>query len=125
MAGYGTGPYGLGIYGIGYSPTVTDEPTWFFETPVVYEAYADWWPARITRPVSISLLKVNGSYRQVRTPTDDEVRASDIAYIGGGLFVIGADERDDLIEAGYGDLIYTSEETGYGLGIYGTGTYGA
>lgn len=125
MAGYGTGSYGLGIYGIGEGSTAT--VVYHFEPPTVLEAYGNGYPWRITRRVGISLLKTGASYRQVRIPTDDEITDADIAYIGGYVYEIDSDERQALIDAGYGDLITSDgdDPSGYGLGAYGTGAYGS
>lgn len=83
-----------------------------FEPPVVFEATAAPWPARITAPRGISVLKSAGSYRQVRVPTDDEVKAADIAYIGGGVYPLSSAERTALTNAGYGDRIATAPGDG-------------
>lgn len=80
-----------------------------FEPPVVYEATNAGWPGRITMARGITVLKTGSSYRQVRVPTDDEIRAADIAYRGGTVNPIDSDERSDLIDAGYGERITATD----------------
>lgn len=91
-----------------------------FEPPVVYEATNAGWPGRITMARGITVLKTGSSYRQVRVPTDDEIRAADIAYRGGTVNPIDSDERSDLIDAGYGDRISTIDD-GTGIPLVTTG----
>lgn len=88
-----------------------------FEPPVVREAVSNGYPSRIKSSRGITVLKEGSAYRQVRVPTDDDVQAADIAYIGGYVYPIDSSERADLRAAGYGDRITT---TGGG-GILATG----
>lgn len=62
-----------------------------------------WWNET---PTGISLLKFGTSYKQYQTPTDDDVRAADIAYLGGREYVISDSEVAALTAAGYGPNIW-------------------
>lgn len=62
-----------------------------------------WWNET---PTGISLLKFGSSYQQYQTPTDDDVRAADIAYLGGREYVISDSEVAALTAAGYGPNIW-------------------
>lgn len=71
----------------------------------------------------VSLLKVNGLYRQVRFPSEEEIAAADVAYLGGYVYDIDDVEADALTDAGYGDWVMPTV-TAYGEGAYGEGPYG-
>jgi hypothetical protein len=49
----------------------------------------------------ITVLKKNGTYTQVRYPSQAEVEDADIAYIGGYGYVVDQAEKDSLESAGY------------------------
>ena len=53
----------------------------------------------------ISLLVTGSTVTEVRTPTDDQVRAADRAYLGGRDHYISDAEAAVLQAAGYGDLL--------------------
>ena len=77
--------------------------------------------------IGISLLKSGGLYRQVRDPSDEEITAADVAYLGGHVYEITGTESDALIAAGYGSQIIVPPEeptAGFGVGTFGAGTFG-
>lgn len=76
----------------------------------------------ITR--GVSLLKAAGLYRQIESPSDEDIAASDIAYLGGHVYVVSDTEAAALAEAGYGASV-VKPGAGYGAGGYGEGVYGA
>lgn len=49
----------------------------------------------------ISLLKIDGIYYEVRTPSQDEIAEAEIFYQGGHVYTVSNDEANDLIDAGY------------------------
>lgn len=53
----------------------------------------------------VSLLRENGLYRQVEAPTDEEVSAAEVVYLGGRVYHITDAEMYDLSNAGYGQWI--------------------
>lgn len=97
-----------------------------FTPPSVTEASggSDRFFSRVPIRRGVSVLKENGAYRQVRTPSQQECEAADIVYLGGHIYQIDEDERTALIEAGYGDLVEVVTEQ-YGVGLYGVGNYGS
>lgn len=86
----------------------------------------------------VSLLREDGIYRQIESPTDEEVDAAERAYLGGHIYSITDDDVAALTAAGYGDWIWEGEgpppvipgdpgtpgSSGYGMGPYGAGPYG-
>lgn len=80
----------------------------FLPPTITLGAYGDspfhrWWNEI---PTGISLLKFGTSYQQFQSPTEDNIQAADIAYIGGREYVISDDEVANLTAAGYGNLIW-------------------
>jgi hypothetical protein len=57
-----------------------------------------------------SILKQDSFYRQVRFPSDEEIAAADVVYLGGRDYRITTDEYNDLVAAGYGSYITVSSE---------------
>ncbi|WP_146192448.1 hypothetical protein [Cellulomonas sp. WB94] len=57
---------------------------------------------RLARPHGVTVLKTNGTYRQVEGPTDEELAAADIAYLGGRTYTVTRAEGAELTAAGYG-----------------------
>ena len=82
------------------------EPTWLFHTPSIIERTNSRHPllARTKTRVGISVLKENGFYRQVRFPSDEEIAAADITYLGGYDHTVSDAEANSLRAAGYTDL---------------------
>ena len=75
-----------------------------FTTPTVLEELeSDGHPlfSRIKIPKGITVLKIDGTYYEVRYPAEEEVTAADIAYIGGYSYEVDATEKADLESAGY------------------------
>lgn len=58
---------------------------------------------RIERGVSI--LKSGSTYTQVRGPSDEQMEAADVVYLGGYTYTISAGEAAALTSAGYGDWV--------------------
>lgn len=87
----------------------------------VYDGGLDRLFSRVPRNLGITLLKEAGLYRQAKEPTDEEIDAADVAYLGGHEYRVDTEEADDLTLAGYlANLFYS----GYGVGPYGGGNYG-
>jgi len=71
----------------------------------------------------LSLVKRHdGTYYQVENPSEEEVQANRLLYLGGHIYWISPTEAASLTAAGYGQWIVTS--SGYGDGEYGSGDYG-
>lgn len=58
---------------------------------------------RITR--GVSLLKTGSTYAQVQSPSDAQMEAADVVYLGGYTYTISAGEAAALTAAGYGDWV--------------------
>lgn len=86
-------------------PVVPQDIT--FTPPTVEEGPAGFGPLfdryRLSR--GISVLKEGTSYRQVRTPTQDECEAATVVYLGGHVYPISEDEATALVAAGYGAFV--------------------
>jgi hypothetical protein len=54
---------------------------------------------RLTR--GISVLKIDGVYYQMRTPSSEEVASAQEAYMGGYSYVVSPGEKAALEAAGY------------------------
>lgn len=54
---------------------------------------------RLTR--GITVLKIDGEYYELRTPSSEEVEEADAAYIGGYSYEVSATEKASLEAAGY------------------------
>lgn len=78
-----------------------------FTPPTVDEAPAGEGPLfyryKLTR--GISVLKVGAAYREVRYPSQEEIEAADITYMGGHAHTVDATEAAALTAAGYGAYI--------------------
>ena len=82
--------------------------------------------SRLTFTQGLSLLKEDGLYRQAEFPSDDELVAADVVYLGGHVYPVSAEEAADLESAGYGAWLdeQTPPAFAYGEGPYGEGLYG-
>lgn len=82
---------------------------------------------RTTDTVARSVLKLGDKqYVMVDDPSNEQVEASELAYLGGRSYYISDLEAADLRAAGYGDyLTIPTVDSGYGHGRYGVGLYGA
>lgn len=49
----------------------------------------------------ISVLKIDGVYYEIRTPSQDEIALADIFYQGGNVHIVSDSEAVDLTNAGY------------------------
>ncbi len=75
-----------------------------FTTPTVLEEFdGEYHPlfSRIKIPKGVTVLKIDGTYFEVRYPSAEEVADADIAYIGGYSYEVTAEEKTDLEAAGY------------------------
>lgn len=87
-------------------PTVVN----VFEPPTIilggygHSPFHRWWNEI---PTGISVLKFGSSYRQYQSPTQDDLDAADITYLGGRIYQVSDDEAAALTAAGYGVNLYT------------------
>jgi hypothetical protein len=100
-----------------------------FQTPtyVVISAGHDVFWRHFTQKRSTSILKTGSSYVEVPGPSDEQITAADIAYLGGHVYTVDDTEAAALTAAGYGaglDFVPSSDDATYGGGTYGEGTYG-
>lgn len=94
---------------------------------------------RMRLAVGVTVLKREALYRQLTFPSAEEIDLADIAYLGGHEYLISDAEALELQAAGYGEWISIpidpedppvdpedpdDDPDEYGLGAYGTGTYG-
>jgi hypothetical protein len=56
---------------------------------------------RIGLQRGISVLKIDGTYYQIRTPSQDEIKLAQIFYQGGHIYTVSDSEAADLTAAGY------------------------
>lgn len=61
--------------------------------------------SRLSVDVSLSILKVGLSYRQVEDPNPIDITEADEFYLGGHTYTIDQATRDSLVAAGYGAYI--------------------
>jgi hypothetical protein len=54
---------------------------------------------KLTR--GISVLKIDGVYYEIRTPSQDEMNEASVVYQGGHTYTVSATEAADLTAAGY------------------------
>ena len=96
-----------GVATVGTIAIVITEPTYIFRGPVVPErpTNSHGRPHFWTVNVGITVLKIDGAYRQVRFPTDDEIAAATAVYRGGFDTRITQTEADELEAAGLGDYV--------------------
>lgn len=75
-----------------------------FEPPYVEEGPAGGGPlfSRFQLRRGVTVLKNGGVYTEHRYPSQEQVDAADIAYIGGYRHVVSDDEATALTAAGYG-----------------------
>jgi hypothetical protein len=77
--------------------------TYTFIPPTVEEGPAGghWLFQRYTLSRGVSVYKLDGEYYEIRFPTQDDIEAADIFYMGGHEYVVSESEKDDLEAAGY------------------------
>lgn len=82
---------------------------------------------RDTDTVARSVLKLGDQqYVTVDDPSNEQVAACVLPYLGGRTYEVSDLEAADLIAAGYGAyVVHVPNGLGYGAGIYGKGAYGA
>lgn len=61
--------------------------------------------SRMTITRGVTLLKSGVTYTQSRHPSDEDMAAADVVYLGGYTYVISAGEAAALTAAGYGDWV--------------------
>lgn len=71
----------------------------------------------------ISILKFGTSYQKIQDPSDEQIEAADVTYLGGHIYEITEAEAAALTAAGYGAGLGGAVD-GYGSGSYGGGNYG-
>lgn len=76
---------------------------YIFKPPTVREGPAGghWLFRRYYLDRGISVLKVDGEYYEVRTPSQDETALASIVYLGGHEYEVSDEEAAELIAAGY------------------------
>jgi len=84
--------------------TVFTPPTRMSRWPVT-----DRFWSRLTLTESYSVLKLDGFYRQVSDPSNEDVAAADVAYVGGRRYRVDDAEIAALTEAGYGEYLSIEE----------------
>lgn len=103
---------------------------WALTLPTVDEAPAMWGQrlmerVRIARGISL-LEGPPGTWRAVRFPTQDEIRAAETFFQGGYQYEVDDDTKDALLasDVGLSEDDFTTPLTAYGGGGYGEGLYG-
>lgn len=75
-----------------------------FSPPGVLESHGRF--TRLHR--GVSLLKLGGSWRQVREPSGEQLAVAETIYLGGYRYEISDSEAVDLTNAGYGEWVTSS-----------------
>lgn len=57
--------------------------------------------SRYRLPRGITVLKIDGQYYELRTPSSEEVASAQAAYIGGYSYEVNSTEKASLEAAGY------------------------
>lgn len=97
------------------APVDPDEPvaTFTFEPPIVYDrpGVHKHTPRRVRQygyysrhslgATGVSVLKLNGTYQSIQTPTVDDIASAEYVYQGGHIYTISQSEADALSAAGY------------------------
>jgi hypothetical protein len=81
---------------------------WIFRPPTVEErlVFMSGRPQPWSVARGITVMKVDGTYVEVRWPTDAEIEAATVVYRGGFEHDLNDDEITDLTAAGYGDYLH-------------------
>ncbi len=76
---------------------------YLFAPPTVNEGPmgGNWLFARYTRVQGVSVLKINGSYVEMRFPSQDDFALAEVVYQGGHEYPVSAEEAASLQAAGY------------------------
>lgn len=76
---------------------------YIFTPPTVDEgpAGAHWLFYRYKLTRGISVLKIDGEYYEIRTPSQDEIAIASEVYLGGHVYTVTAEEKEALELAGY------------------------
>lgn len=76
---------------------------YLFIPPTVNEGPmgGNWLFARYTRVQGVSVLKINGSYVEMRFPSQDDFNLASVVYQGGHEYPVDATEAAALTAAGY------------------------
>ena len=86
--------------------------TYYFQPPAPEEGPAGegrlFYRFRINRGNTV-IKQVTGNFYETRTPGIEELNAAEVFYQGGHKYPLTANERTDLIAAGYG--AYITEES--------------
>lgn len=89
----------------------TFTPPFVLERPQTGNRLVDCW---VKVPRGISVLKTNGVYSQVMYPTQDQLTAATVVYLGGHTYEISDAENADLVAAGYAAYISSGYLDTYG-----------
>jgi len=78
-----------------------------FVTPTVQEAPAGFGPLfyRVELSRGVSVLKVDGTYTDVRYPSQTELEEADAYYLGGHEYEVSDAVAAELTAAGYGEYL--------------------
>lgn len=68
-----------------------------------------------TRDTGLTVLKVGGQYRVVEWPTELDLEAAEVAYVGGHTYAVSDSEAASLTAAGF-----TTRKAGFGEVPWGT-----
>lgn len=102
---------------------------WTFRPPTVDEGPVSWAQTLLVRMTllrGVTILGQQGTYRALRFPTQDEIRAADEWYQGGYEHQVDDAIREALINANIGvtEDNFSALVGSYGAGGYGEGPYG-
>lgn len=96
----------------------------YFTPPTQEQAMDDLFWGRFQVPVGISVIRIDGHYTNVPTPTDDELVTHGVEgtdwFRGGYTYEVSEDVELALIADGYAPVLLS----GYGFGPYGLTPYG-
>lgn len=76
---------------------------YLFKPPTLREGPAGghWLFYRYYLDRAVSVLKIDGQYYEIRTPSQDEIALASVVYTGGHEYEVSNEEAADLIAAGY------------------------
>lgn len=103
--------------------------TYLFTPPSIDQGPAAW-GSRLLIRVAIArgltvIKRMNDTYYESRFPAQTELEAAADFWLGGHVYTIDSDTRDELVAAGYGAYITVAILPGaYGSLAYGEGPYG-
>lgn len=81
-------------------PVVYDRPGVHSKTPRRVRQYA-YYDRHSLGATGVSVLKIDGSYQSIYTPTVDQIASAEKVYQGGHIYTIPQSDADELSAAGY------------------------